>query len=73
MNLLKELGRFMDEEPDEMTDIISKAKEIMTLKRKDSFDDEVYSELAKNFGDEYIVNKIDDIIKALGVENTLTY
>jgi len=77
MDVLKELGRFMGDEEsdkkDEMDNIVSKAKEIITLKRKDSFDDEVYAELAQIFGDEYITKKIDDIIKALGVENTLTY
>lgn len=72
MNLLNELDNFIDEdEREEFELIVNFSRKVMEKQRKNVFDDEVYAEVAKMFGNEYLSNKIDSVIDTLGVENKI--
>ena len=76
MEFINEFGQFLDDEEekfDEIKMVANKAKEIMDKLGKDAFDDDVYVELAKMFGDEWLGEVLQDVIKYLGVEDRQTY
>ena len=76
MEFINEFGQFLDDEEekfDEIKMVANKAKEIMDNLGKDAFDDDVYVELAKMFGDEWLGEVLQDVIKYLGVEDRQTY
>lgn len=76
MDILKELEDYMSDEEERMEEIqqiVDYSKKVMQQLGKTVFDDDVLDKVGRMFGFEYLGDKLDEVIAALGVENKLTY